>query len=144
MRRQFSALWRILALCLAASWLAVSSAAESSSTVHVVTVGANGGIVFSPNVTTANPGDIVRYDTFPLVCSIVPNKSNSFQFWPTNHSVVRGEYVDSGNCGEGVECNPCIPQNLIEPEAPAFFYSKNFLTQSIPDSGNLVVSEPLH
>jgi hypothetical protein len=103
------------------SLLALPSAADP--TVYVVTVGANGGVVFSPNVTYADPGSIV-----------------SFQFWPTNHSVVRGEYVDSGKCGSNVECNPCIPQNLIEPEAPGFFFSKNFLTQSIPSPDNLAVS----
>ena len=98
-----------------------ASSSSSTPTIHVVTVGNNGDNSYSPNVTYANPGDIV-----------------SFQFWPTNHSVVRGEYAGSEACGAG-GCNPCVPYELIHPGAPGNFFSKNFLVQTLPNSANLAV-----
>jgi plastocyanin len=98
-----------------------ASASSSTPTTHIVTVGNNGDNSYHPNVTFANPGDIV-----------------SFQFWPTNHSVVRGEYAGSESCGAG-GCNPCVPYDLIHPGAPGMFYSKNFLTQTLPTVNNLEV-----
>lgn len=63
--------------------------------VHVVEVGALGSHTYNPVVTKAAIGDLVI-----------------FKFYPTNHSVVRGEYTDSSLCGiDG--CNPCIPYELI-------------------------------
>src|ERR1700761_2303437 len=100
---------------------ASATSSSSTPTTHIVTVGNNGDNSYSPNVTYANPGDIV-----------------SFQFWPTNHSVVRGEYAGSESCGAG-GCNPCVPYELIHPGAPGFFFSKNFLVQTLPTSANLAV-----
>jgi plastocyanin len=81
-------------------------------TVHVVAVGPSGDDQFHPNVTIAEVGDIV-----------------SFRFYPTNHSVVRGEYAGSDACA-GTGCNPCVPYELIHPdEAEKGFHSINFLTQ---------------
>jgi hypothetical protein len=81
-------------------------------TVHVVAVGPSGDHQFHPNVTIAEVGDIV-----------------SFRFYPTNHSVVRGEYVGSDAC-TGTGCNPCVPYELIHPdETEKGFHSLNVLTQ---------------
>lgn len=93
----------------------------ATPTVHVVTVANNGDNSFHPNVTYAKPGDIV-----------------SFQFWPTNHSVVRGEYTGSESCGAN-GCNPCVPYNLIHPGAPDMFSSGHFLVQTLPSASNLEV-----
>jgi len=98
-----------------------TSSSTSTPSIHVVTVGSGGDNAYHPNQIIANPGDIV-----------------TFQFWPTNHSVVRGEYTGSEACGPG-GCNPCVPYNLIHPGATGFFFSKNFLTQSIPGLSNIAV-----
>jgi plastocyanin len=112
-------------LCLTA--LAIDSTSSGVSaptgtpTVHVVTVGNNYDNSFHPNITYAKPGDIV-----------------SFQFWPTNHSVVRGEYAGSESCGAG-GCNPCVPYELIHPGAPGMFSSGHFLVQTLPSAANMEV-----
>jgi plastocyanin len=99
---------------------AASGPASSASTgipkVHVVAVGASGDFTYNPNVTIAAVGDIV-----------------SFQFYPTNHSVVRGEYTNSTACGPG-GCNPCVPYETIHSDKTGF-HSDNILTQVLPSSG---------
>src|ERR1700712_2338784 len=122
---------RLVSIFLLASLCLTSFAADSTSsrapqatdtpTVHIVTVGNNGDNAFHPNVTYANAGDII-----------------SFQFWPTNHSVVRGEWTGSESCGAG-GCNPCVPYDLIHPGAPDMFYSGSFLVQTLPSAMNLAV-----
>jgi plastocyanin len=97
-----------------------SSTGSSPATTHTVFVG-NSGNAYDPNTTYASPGDVV-----------------SFQFYPTNHSVVRGEYSGSEACG-AAGCNPCVPYSLIHPGAPGMFYSQNFLEQTYPTPANLGV-----
>jgi len=84
-------LQRIASLC---SFLGILSLVQGSSSTgypsatstskaaatHTVSVG-DGGFLFSPNTTYANVGDVIQFD-----------------FYPTNHSVVRAEYQF-----------PCIP-----------------------------------
>jgi len=76
----------------AAEGTSTASSSSSSGTgtpkVHRVNIGA-GGFMYDPNVTIADVGDIV-----------------TFVFYPTNHSVIRGEYTGSEVCGSG-GCNPC-------------------------------------
>jgi plastocyanin len=73
----------ILSLAQGASSSTANPSATSTSkaaATHTVNVG-DGGFFFTPNTTYANPGDVVQ-----------------FVFYPTNHSVVRAEYLF-----------PCIP-----------------------------------
>lgn len=101
----------LFGLDLAASSSTSTSAYTASATpaIHTVAVGSN-GFSYNPNTTFANPGDIVV-----------------FQFFPTNHSVIRAEYTDSSVCGAG-GCNPCVPYELNNP-GEAGFSSGNFITQ---------------
>jgi hypothetical protein len=92
---------------------------SATPAVHTVAVG-NNGHRFNPNTTFANPGDIVV-----------------FQFFPTNHSVIRAEYTDSSVCGAG-GCNPCVPYELNDP-GKAGFSSGNIKTQ---DGNPATVSIP--
>ncbi|KAL9060727.1 MAG: hypothetical protein Q9162_000431 [Coniocarpon cinnabarinum] len=82
-------------------------------TIHTVNVG-RGDFRFDPNTTLAEPGDII-----------------TFNFFPTNHSVVRAAY--------GL---PCIPIENSEPDVEGFA-SPNFLTQSLsdPPQWNLTVND---
>jgi hypothetical protein len=90
-----------------------SSTTFSRSKVHVIEVGLAGDHQFVPNVTSAAIGDIV-----------------SFRFHPTNHSVVRGEYVGTNACTIG-GCNPCVPYELIHPDQKEKgFHSENVLTET--------------
>jgi hypothetical protein len=91
--------------------LAAAIAKASQPNVHTVTVGFNNW-VFDPETTYADIGDLVV-----------------FQFYPTNHSVVRGVYTGSGACGNQ-GCNPCVPVELIHPGQPGF-YSGNVETQAV-------------
>lgn len=65
---------------------------EGEITIHTVTVGK---VVnqFEPNSIQANPGDIV-----------------SFQFYPSNHSVIQASWGF-----------PCVPIQDVEPSQPGFF-----------------------
>lgn len=87
------------------------SSATSTPKVHNVSVGGGGSFMYSPDVTYADVGDTII-----------------FNFFPTNHSVVRGEYTDSNACGQG-GCNPCVPYDLIHPGERGF-NSGNILTQA--------------
>jgi plastocyanin len=91
----------------------------ASPTVHIVAAG-QGTFMYSPNKINANVGDIV-----------------SFQFYPTNHSVVQGVY-----CGdtEG-SCNPCVPIDLIDNNVKGFA-SQNYLTEQNASPENLNVCTP--
>ena len=91
----------------------------SASQVHTVKVGFGGNFVFDPDTTHASVGDLVV-----------------FEFFPTNHSVVRGEYAQSEACGSG-GCNPCIPYELIHPGQQGF-NSGNVLTQTVSTNGNVL------
>lgn len=62
-----------------------------ASRTRTIRVGFAGNAAFDPATTTADVGDVVV-----------------FEFFPTNHSVVRGEYAESEVCGSG-GCNPCVP-----------------------------------
>jgi plastocyanin len=106
-------LWNVSsAQSLNSSSTALTPSTVTRPTVHVVAVGPSGDHQFHPNVTIAEVGDIV-----------------SFRFYPTNHSVVRGEYVGSDACA-GSECNPCVPYELIHPDdTEKGFHSLNVLTQ---------------
>jgi hypothetical protein len=57
--------------------------------------------------------------------------SSQFVFYPTNHSVIRGEYTGSDACGPG-GCNPCIPWEIIHPDQKEkAFHSDNQMTQFV-------------
>lgn len=88
-----------------------ASSATSAPNVHSISVGGGGSFIYSPDVMYANVGDTIVFD-----------------FFPTNHSVVRGEYIDSNACGQG-GCNPCVPYGLIHPGGRGFS-SGNILTQA--------------
>jgi hypothetical protein len=79
----------------------IATSTKNAVSVHTVYVG-NGGHRFAPNITYANPGDIV-----------------SFLFYPTNHSIVRGAYGF-----------PCVPYEYTYPDKTGF-YSGHFLTTGI-------------
>jgi plastocyanin len=85
---------------------------------HTIRVGFAGSHVFDPTTTTADVGDLVV-----------------FEFFPTNHSVVRGEYTGSEACGSS-QCNPCVPYELIHPGQTGF-HSENFLTQTVSTNGDV-------
>ncbi len=87
--------------------------------VHRIRVGYAGSHVFDPTTTIAGVGDLVV-----------------FEFFPTNHSVVRGEYTVSAACGSS-QCNPCVPYELIHPGRTGF-HSENFLTQTVSTNGNVL------
>lgn len=103
-----------LLLLLLAVVIAVADAAQ----IHTIRVGFAGSHVFDPATTTADVGDLVV-----------------FEFFPTNHSVVRGEYTGSEACGSS-QCNPCVPYELIHPGQTGF-HSQNFLTQTASSSGGV-------
>ncbi|KAF2716813.1 hypothetical protein K431DRAFT_234530 [Polychaeton citri CBS 116435] len=72
-----------------------STTQSGEITIHTITVGKQKD-TFIPNSIQANPGDIV-----------------SFEFWPSNHSVIRSEYG-----------YPCIPYEDIESSSTySGFYS---------------------
>jgi plastocyanin len=81
-----------------------------SSEVHTINVGSGGQHVFEPDTVYANAGDLI-----------------TFKFYPTNHSVVRGEYTQSRSCGNS-GCNPCVPYELFHPDEEGF-QSGNIETQ---------------
>lgn len=95
----------------AASLTAFPGTKSGTPTVHRVAVGSN-GFSYTPNTTFANPGDIVM-----------------FEFYPTNHSVVRAEYTRSLTCGPR-GCDPCVPFESIY-LGEWGFNSGNFLTQNV-------------
>jgi hypothetical protein len=92
------------------------------SKVHIVTAGYQGNFVFDPEVTYADVGDIV-----------------AFQFFPTNHSVVRGEYAGSQACGS-IGCNPCVPYELIHTDKQGF-HSENVVISSINTTVNIICAD---
>jgi hypothetical protein len=101
-------------------------AAQNELKVHVVSVGKRGSRVFDPETIIAKIGEVVM-----------------FEFFPTNHSVVRGEYVDSSVCGSQ-GCNPCVPYEMIYPSQPQQeqgFNSGNIMTQSTLVSNNVSLRE---
>jgi hypothetical protein len=79
-------------------------------TTHTINVGGGGSSMYEPDTVYANVGDFAV-----------------FKFYPTNHSVVRGEYTQSMACNGG--CNPCVPYELIHPDRQGF-HSGNILTQN--------------
>ncbi|KAK7544384.1 uncharacterized protein J3D65DRAFT_17290 [Phyllosticta citribraziliensis] len=97
------------------SSISSSSSSTSSTGPQTLTVqaGAN-GFNFSPNVTYANPGDTIVFD-----------------FYPTNHSVIRGEYAGNTKVCGSAGCNPCVPWELYhEGEPNQGFFSSNELVSS--------------
>lgn len=103
----------VAVLQLATGLLAQSTTTSSSSrSIHTVAVGANGH-AFIPNTTVAEPGDIVVFD-----------------FYPTNHSVIRGEYTNGTVCGVA-GCNPCVPWELYHSDEDyQGFFSGNHIIDS--------------
>jgi len=101
--------------------LLVAVVVAKASQVHTIKVGYGGNFVFDPETTNADVGDLIVFD-----------------FFPTNHSVVRGEYAESEACGT-VGCNPCVPYELIHTGQQGF-QSGNVLTQTTSTNGNLVAS----
>ncbi|KAF2141561.1 uncharacterized protein K452DRAFT_308663 [Aplosporella prunicola CBS 121167] len=76
----------------------------AKAAIHTVSVGRGGTHEFIPNTTYAAAGDTVVFD-----------------FFPTNHSVIRTQY-----CGAG-DCNPCVPWELYFPDRKGEgFASGNF------------------
>ena len=98
----------IAALRLATGVFGQTTTTSSSRTIHTVAVGANGHN-FTPNTTYADPGDIVVFD-----------------FYPTNHSVIRGEYANNTSICGVAGCNPCVPWELYHAnEDYQGFFSEN-------------------
>lgn len=116
-------------LQLATGLLAQTTTSSSSRTIHTVAVGANLH-AFTPNTTIAAVGDIVVFD-----------------FYPTNHSVIRGEYTNASICGVA-GCNPCVPWEMYHTdEEYQGFFSQNQLIDSFGDrkTWNLTINntEPI-
>lgn len=108
-------------LQLATGLLAQTTTSSSSRTIHTVAVGANLH-AFTPNTTIAAVGDIVVFD-----------------FYPTNHSVIRGEYTNASICGVA-GCNPCVPWEMYHTdEEYQGFFSQNQLIDSFGDVSALLV-----
>jgi hypothetical protein len=69
------------------------STSASQVTVHVVQVGPDGQLSFSPENIQANPGDMVQYQFHPKVCVLFAfppscssaSQCNSFRRGPANH-----------------------------------------------------------
>ncbi|GME64441.1 Cupredoxin [Neofusicoccum parvum] len=121
MRRLLAA---IGVLQLATGLLAQTTTSSSSPSVYTVAVGANGH-KFTPNTTVARPGDIIVFD-----------------FYPTNHSVIRGEYNKASVCGTP-GCNPCVPWELYHTDEPyQGFFSDNRIIDSFTqrETWNLTVN----
>jgi plastocyanin len=95
-----------------------SLTATSAPTVHSINVGGGGLHTYDPDTTYADIGDVV-----------------AFKFFPTNHSVTRGVYSGSKECGQG-KCNPCIPYEIIHPNRRGF-NSGNILTQVFPSNSDV-------
>lgn len=91
-----------------------SSTSNGYAAIHTVNVG-RGNFQFDPNETYANPGDIV-----------------TFNFFPTNHSVVRAAY--------GL---PCIPYEETGNNLTGF-YSGNFLVDNLANVIRWPVCLELH
>ncbi|OCL06038.1 hypothetical protein AOQ84DRAFT_297746 [Glonium stellatum] len=89
----------------------VSAASAGMETVHVVQVGSNGTLTFSPNNVIAAVGDLVQ-----------------FQFNPKNHSVVQSTFA-----------NPCIPiQNIMPNKTDAFFSGFMPTNRTVTDTTNIL------
>jgi plastocyanin len=86
--------------------------------LRTITVGYGGNFAFDPEITHADVGDIV-----------------TFRFFPSNHSVVRGEYVYGTTCGS-LGCNPCVPYELLHEDQQGF-HSGNILTQTASMQANV-------
>ncbi|KAL0255165.1 hypothetical protein SLS55_009695 [Diplodia seriata] len=92
-----------------ATLAALGLATRSLAATHTVSVGAGSGHNFTPNTTIAEVGDIVIFD-----------------FYPTNHSVIRGEYSNNTSLCGPAGCNPCVPWELYHTdEADQGFFSGN-------------------
>ncbi|OJD33730.1 extracellular serine-rich protein [Diplodia corticola] len=109
---------------------ALGLATGSLAATHTVSVGANGHN-FTPNTTYADPGDIVVFD-----------------FYPTNHSVIRGEYSNNTSLCGPAGCNPCVPWELYHADEDyQGFFSGNKLIDNFTNrkTWNLTVNntEPI-
>ncbi|KAL1967465.1 hypothetical protein VTN77DRAFT_3250 [Rasamsonia byssochlamydoides] len=79
-------------LFLAAAVQAAQTSDQGMVKVHVVQVGQNGSLTFSPDNLQVNPGEMVQ-----------------FQFWPKNHSVVQSSFE-----------SPCTPIDTVQPNVTGF------------------------
>ncbi|KAK5145015.1 hypothetical protein LTR04_001417 [Oleoguttula sp. CCFEE 6159] len=70
-----------------------AATATVSTTVHVVMVGANNGLVFQPSNIQAAPGSMIE-----------------FQFTSRNHSVVQADFA-----------HPCVPIEQVSSEYAGFY-----------------------
>ncbi|KAF2137400.1 uncharacterized protein K452DRAFT_312405 [Aplosporella prunicola CBS 121167] len=94
-----------------------TTTSSTAAATHTISVGAGGNHKMSPNTTTANVGDTIV-----------------FEFFPTNHSVIRSEYAGADNCPDG-GCNPCVPYELYYPEdEDKAFFSGNREVSSYADT----------
>ena len=93
----------------------LAALAAEAVNMHTVKVGFAGSPNFDPATTMADVDDVVV-----------------FEFYSTNHSIARGEYVESKACGSDT-CNPCVPYELIHPEEPGF-HSDNFITERVSNN----------
>jgi len=97
----------------------IAAVLAEAAYIHTIRVGFAGSHIFDPATTTTDVGDVVI-----------------FEFFPTNHLVVRGEYTESKACGSS-PCNPYVPYELIYP-GQVGFYSDNFLTQIVSTNGDVL------
>ncbi|GAM35348.1 hypothetical protein TCE0_017f03619 [Talaromyces pinophilus] len=89
---------------ISAFLLTAAAIAQSDVKVHVVQVGLNGSLAFSPENITANPGEIVQ-----------------FQFMAKNHSVVQSAFS-----------SPCAPINTVMSNVTGFKSGFMPVSNSIP------------
>ncbi|KKY16597.1 putative extracellular serine-rich protein [Diplodia seriata] len=109
-----------------ATLAALGLATRSLAATHTVSVGAGSGHNFTPNTTIAEVGDIVIFD-----------------FYPTNHSVIRGEYSNNTSLCGPAGCNPCVPWELYHTdEADQGFFSGNHKISSFTnrETWNLTIN----
>ena len=93
----------------------LAALAAEAVNMHTIKVGFAGSPIFDPATTMADVDDVVV-----------------FEFYSTNHSIARGEYVESKACGSD-SCNPCVPYELIHPKEPGF-HSDNFITERVSNN----------
>lgn len=117
---------------------ATATSSTSESVTHTVAVG-KGGHSFSPDVTLAEVGDVIGKDH--LVTSTEPSLiCPEYQFYPTNHSVIRAAYgyscvpyetvLGAGHYGfwsgfepvDAVSDDPPIYQVTVNDTEAIFFY----------------------
>lgn len=93
MQQPIFSFWALCAAGLSAFAQNGSATTSGEITIHTVTAGKYGQNSFVPKSLAANPGDTIK-----------------FQFYPSNHSVIRSEYL-----------YPCVPIEDVMPGSAGFY-----------------------